>query len=123
MCSTELPPLSRARACGAANPVVPAENPPLGEPERERQQDTEQAEDEHAAPHLRNLEAALELNDRVTQSVRGAEQFADDHHDDADRQRLAGADHDLWARRTQYERPQPQPAAHLVAAAGVDEHL
>ena len=38
---------------------------------------------EHAAPHLRDLEAALELHDGEAEAVAGREHLADHHQDDA----------------------------------------
>src|SRR4051812_23432327 len=86
-------------ALGGARSVVPVQDSPLDQRERQREQHSEQTQHEHAAPHLRDLEAALELDDGVAEAVGGPEQLADDHHDDADGQRLTGADDDLRARR------------------------
>ncbi len=57
----------------------PAQREVLEQPEHHRQHKAEQPEHENAAPHLRDLVAALDINDGRAQAVKRCEHFADHH--------------------------------------------
>jgi hypothetical protein len=102
--------------------VVPGQDPPFGEPEQFGQHEADQAEQDDAAPHLRDGEAALELHDGKAQTVAGGEHLADHHEDDRDGQGLAHAGGDLRAGGRQDETAQAGEAGDSVRAGRVDQY-
>src|SRR5690606_35573276 len=77
--------MSGTSVLGLPVPEVPAQDRVRHDAEDEGQQHAHDAEQEDPAPHLRDREAALELDDREAQTVLGREHLADDHEDDPDR--------------------------------------
>src|SRR5690606_22278906 len=114
--------MSGTSVLGLPVPEVPAQDRVRHDAEDEGQQHAHDAEQEDPAPHLRDREAALELDDREAQTVLGREHRADDQEDDPDRQGLPSARDDLRARAAQHEVAQRGHAAQPVGAGGVAQH-
>src|SRR5690625_4303007 len=102
--------------------VVPPQRPPLARREEHGHRESDQAEDDDAAPHLRYREGPLEHHDREAETGRRSEHLRDDHQDQADRQALANACRDLRARTRKHHASQPRDAGEAVGACGVLEH-